>query len=265
MRTRWQGLRLLLFSALLASHAAAEDRERLARAVASVAQAVRSDPAALGPALAILSPENREALRRLYGPDATRAVGAMRLADVPSVDTPAARDDALADFLGAQPELAELAGAGLARALHQADAFYAGRGLPLPEAVKVILSISFPREVLDGARVIVTGTEANLPALVNQVQASVGDAVGGVSAVTIGDLVTFSEIPEASAVDFWAHELQHVVQYRRLGGIDAFAAVYSTDYRKLEDDANAVAGRALREARDVLTVIHALAGESTAR
>jgi hypothetical protein len=113
--------------------------------------------------------------------------------------------------------------------------------------------------VLERVRVVDTDAEGSLPAIINEVQTQIGEAAaGGQSAVTIDDVIAFSDIPDPSAIDFWAHEVQHVVQYQKLGGIDGFAAQYTRDYRKLEADANAAAAKALADAHDVLTVIRAL-------
>lgn len=48
------------------------------------------------------------------------------------------------------------------------------------------------------------------------------------------------------------------MQYRQLGGIDAFAATYTKDYRRQEGNANAVSKKAVVGAQNVLAVIHAL-------
>jgi hypothetical protein len=170
----------------------------------------------------------------------------------------APHDDVLADILRAEPGLVQFGSIGLARVLRQTQQYYAERGGLLPDAVKAMLSITFPEEVLDRVRVIDTDAEETLPAIINEVQTNFGEAVGGHSAVTIDNIIAFSEIPEPSAVDFWAHEIQHVMQYRKLGGIDAFAAAYTKDYRRLEDDANAVAQKAVIDAQKVLLVIRVL-------
>jgi hypothetical protein len=251
----------VLGTLLVASSAGASDLERLAEAVEAGARAARSSEGFEGSLiLGRIDPEQLELLRKTFGADAARAVGDLKVQSAGSLGTRSApEDDVLADILRAEPGLAQIGSLGLARALRQTQQFYAGRGKPLPDAVRVMLSITFSREVLDGARVVDTDDEASLPAIINELQTSFGEAVGGVSAVTVGDLITFSELPDLSTVEFWAHEIQHVVQYRRLGGIDAFAAAYTTDYRKLEADANAVARQAVIDAQNVLTVIHALA------
>lgn len=250
----------ILGTLLLASFAGAKDLDELAQAVEAFAQASRWSERLEDPRfLAGIDPEQLELLRETYDARAAEAVADLRLQTVTTVEAVAVpEEDVLGDILGAQPELVQLGAMGLARALRQAHETYAGRGKPLPDAVKVILSITFSREVLDSVRVIDTDAEGSLPAILNEVQTSIGDAAGGRSAVTIDNIIAFSEVPDPASIDFWAHEIQHVVQYRQLGGIDAFAARYITDHRKLEDDANALAAKGLIDAQNVLTVVRAL-------
>jgi hypothetical protein len=248
-----RSLASLLCALIVATRAGADAHEALLWRVQAVAQAIRAGE------LASVSPEQLDLLRKTFGADAASALADVKLGDVATVETVDPRDDPLADFLGAQPELARLGAVALAEAMHQARATYAHSGAPLPPGVRVLLSLSFPAAVLDRVRVVDTDAEGSLPAIINEIQTRYGEAAaGGQSAVTIDDLVAFSEIPDASALDFWAHEVQHVVQFQKLGGIDGFAATYTRDYRKLEADANAVAAKALADARDVLTVMRAL-------
>lgn len=248
-----RALAWMLAAMLGASVAAADEREELAWRVQAVARAVRANE------LASISPEQLELLRESFGAGAAAAVGDVKLPKVVTVETVDPPDDPLADLLGTQPELARIGGMALAQAMHQAHTDYAGAGGRLPAGVRVLLSLSFPEEVLDRVRVVDTEAEGSLPAIINEIQTRYGEAAaGGQSAVTIDDVIAFSEIPDASAIDFWAHEVQHVVQFRKLGGIDGFAAQYARDYRKLEADANEVAEKALADAHDVLTVIRAL-------
>lgn len=256
----WRSLVAILCTIPITSFAGTTDRERLAEAVEAVARAARSSEGFEGSRiLDRLDPEQFELLRTTFGANAARAVGDLRVQRVGTLETRVVPDDdVLSGILRAEPGLVQLGSLGLARALRQTHQFYAKSGNPLPDAVKVMLSITFPKEVLDRVRVVDTDAEASLPAIINQVQTNFGEAVNGQSAVTVDDVIAFSQIPELSSVDFWAHEIQHVMQYRQLGGIDAFAAAYAADYRKLEGDAKAVSDKAVIDAQDVLTVIRAL-------
>jgi hypothetical protein len=206
-----------------------------------------------------IDPEQLALLRATYGPEAARAVGDLRLEDAGAVETRIPPEgDALADLLRSEPALGRLGSLGLAGLLRRAHDYYAGAGHPVPDAVKILLSITFSRELLDRARVVDSDAEGSLPAILRELQASFGEAVGGNYAVAIGNLIAFSEIPTPSEVDFWAHELRHVVQYRQLGGIDAFAAAYTKDFRRLEGEAGAASRQGVRDAQKVLTVIRLL-------
>jgi hypothetical protein len=158
-------------------------------------------------------------------------------------------DQPKGDIFDTEIDLTHLGEVGLANALREAHAYYARSAKPLPEPVRSKLAAGFPKQVLDRVRVALTGEEGTLPAIINFVQTRFGDAVGGTSAVTIDDIVAFSQIPEPSELEFWAHEVEHTVQYRRLGGIDGFAAEYTRSYQRLEDEANRVAAEVAAAAR----------------
>jgi hypothetical protein len=55
-------------------------------------------------------------------------------------------------------------------------------------------------------------------------------------AVTLDDVVLFSDARLAQDPGFWAHELTHVEQYRRYG-VDGFARRYVSDWEGLEREA----------------------------
>lgn len=55
-------------------------------------------------------------------------------------------------------------------------------------------------------------------------------------AVTLNDVVLFSDARLAQDVGFWAHELTHVEQYRRYG-VEGFARRYVEDWESLEAEA----------------------------
>ena len=55
-------------------------------------------------------------------------------------------------------------------------------------------------------------------------------------AVTLSDVILFSDAGLAQDPGFWAHELTHVEQYRRYG-VDGFARRYVNDWESLEREA----------------------------
>lgn len=243
---------------LFASFAGANDLQKLAQAVDAATQAAQSSEG-----FQRIDPEQLALLRAAFGPEAARAVGDLRVESAGAVETRIPPEgDVLADVLRSEPILGQLGSLGLAGLLRRAHDYYAGAGHPVPNAVKVMLSITFSRELLDRTRVVDSDAEGSVPAIFRELQASFGEAVGGEYAVTIGNLIAFSEIPKPSEIDFWAHELRHVVQYRQLGGIDAFAAAYTRDFKKLEGEANAASRQGVRDAQKVLTVVRALNPDS---
>ena len=66
-----------------------------------------------------------------------------------------------------------------------------------------------------------------------------GDAI----AVTLGETVVFRDTGEAADPALWAHELEHVAQYRRLGAM-GFARAYVRCPGVMEAEARAAARRA---------------------
>jgi Domain of unknown function (DUF4157) len=61
---------------------------------------------------------------------------------------------------------------------------------------------------------------------------------GGMAAVTLDDTIVFKDSASGFKPDLWAHELIHVLQYRRLG-VEGFANIYSFDWNSLEREAYA--------------------------
>jgi hypothetical protein len=107
---------------------------------------------------------------------------------------------------------------------------------PVPRQVVEGLSGYFPPELLREVRYRSGGnTEMSLPGLAFQY----GDA----AAITMIDVVVFqSEADAQSDLKLWAHELTHVMQYRRWG-VDGFAARYVADGNAVEREAYANADR----------------------
>lgn len=67
-------------------------------------------------------------------------------------------------------------------------------------------------------------------------------------AVTLSDVILFSDAGLAQDPGFWAHELTHVEQYRRYG-VDGFARRYVNDWESLEREARQRATRIRAELR----------------
>src|SRR5262249_37610195 len=139
---------LILFAIPLASFAGPEEFEKLGKAVEAVSRASRSSEGAGDSGiLDRIDRDQRDLLAKNFGPAAARAVDHLRVrAVLPPERDVASGEDVLADILRADPELIELGSMGLATALRQTQQYYVGRGNPLPDAVKVMLAVTFPRE-----------------------------------------------------------------------------------------------------------------------
>lgn len=107
---------------------------------------------------------------------------------------------------------------------------------PIPPQVAAALTGYFPPDLLRSVRFRAGQVaDLSLPALAFQY----GDA----AAVTLDNLVVFDHEADAQTdLKLWAHELTHVMQYRRWG-IDGFAARYVADSNGVEREAYGNADR----------------------
>ena len=100
----------------------------------------------------------------------------------------------------------------------------------MPDQIRTALSPYFDDAILDGARWTTAGHDLGLGSLLARWYYEEG-------AVTLKDLIVFSDAAVAENLWLWAHELAHMEQYRRLG-TEGFAARYVSDWRALESEAN---------------------------
>lgn len=137
--------------------------------------------------------------------------------------------------------LDDVVGIPLGAALHQAKAYYEPKAKPLPEKVLVLLGQTFDKSHLAKVRYIVDSDGGTIAGLINGIKDQMGDLHDGNHAVAIDNIIVFAKEPRGKDdLFFWAHEVQHTVQYAQLG-IDGFAAEYTKDYKSLEEDADRVA------------------------
>ncbi|MDP2214947.1 DUF4157 domain-containing protein [Phenylobacterium sp.] len=120
-------------------------------------------------------------------------------------------------------------------ALVQAIRFSRARALeqdprPMPERVRTALAPYFTDEILESARWTKAGEDLGLGSLLARWYYDEG-------AVTLKDVIVFSDGKVAQNLWLWAHELAHMEQYRRMG-VNGFAARYASDWRELEAQAN---------------------------
>lgn len=100
----------------------------------------------------------------------------------------------------------------------------------MPDEIRASLAPYFSDEILESARWTTAGRDLGLGSLLARWYYEEG-------AVTLKDLIVFSDDAVAENVWLWAHELAHMEQYRRLG-TEGFAARYVSDWRTLEAEAN---------------------------
>jgi hypothetical protein len=135
------------------------------------------------------------------------------------------------------PQLSDYAAGLLAQWIDNSRSEAVQQGVqPMPLPVYRALRSYFPPGLLDSVRYRGgSTTDDPLPFLAF----TYGDA----TALTLGDVIMFRD-PAAAQHDLklWAHELTHVLQYRRWG-LQGFAARYVSDHAGVEREAYANADR----------------------
>jgi outer membrane protein assembly factor BamB len=91
-----------------------------------------------------------------------------------------------------------------------------------------------PNTRLAGLRMIDTGNE------IGPEHIAIGKDGKVYAAMSGGNLIRLEPDGSKQAMHWWAHELQHIVQYNKLG-VDGFASEYIKNYKSLETEAEAKA------------------------
>lgn len=112
--------------------------------------------------------------------------------------------------------------------------------VPRLGGVKAKLAGFYPADVLDAARWTVGSVSISVPDVTNQFRKIFQDVD---NAVTVGHITVFVREP-SSSYHWWAHELQHQVQYHQWG-IDSFAYKYVTSCHEVESGAEDQAQKAV--------------------
>lgn len=123
----------------------------------------------------------------------------------------------------------------LAALLQSASDQLAAVAKPVPDLIKLVLKSYFASDILEGAKYVVGKVGINLPEAINGIQSFMGNKS---HAVTVPGVIVFSVEPEQSkqSLHWWAHELQHIAQYGKLG-VAGFASEYVRNYQGLEEEA----------------------------
>jgi hypothetical protein len=128
----------------------------------------------------------------------------------------------------------------LAAAIRAAELQYLPNSQSLPADVRAKLAPYYPPGLLDNARWAAGSVSMSVPDVTNQAR----KIFSGVdNAVTVGRVTVFVRDPK-DAYHWWAHELQHQVQYNDWG-IDEFAYRYVTTCHNVESNAEDKAQQAI--------------------
>ena len=136
---------------------------------------------------------------------------------------------------GVRDALLERAAAGLATAIRDSRRQAVERGVdPIPPLIRAALDPYFPPQILDKAKWTTAAGISLDGVLTNWFNLE--------GAVTLGEVIAFSDGTQTQDVELWAHELTHVVQYEELG-IETFAFQYVHDFSAMENQASSNASR----------------------
>ena len=136
----------------------------------------------------------------------------------------------------------------LAASLQQAIDLYKSRAKPIPTTVVELLSTTHSAETLNDAKFTIDDNLGSLPGAIIFLREKIG---ADNFAVTVGNIIVFAKDPGLSNMHFWAHELQHTAQYRKLG-VQGFATKYLTDSAAMEAEAEEYGKKADEEAPIIL-------------
>jgi hypothetical protein len=101
---------------------------------------------------------------------------------------------------------------------------------PVPESIRTELEPHFDEETLEAARWTISQPRLTLDALVVEAFPRFG-------AMTFDEVIVFRSAADAADLSLWAHELVHVEQFRRAGGVAGFAHAYLGHWPDLEAEA----------------------------
>jgi Domain of unknown function (DUF4157) len=142
-------------------------------------------------------------------------------------------------------DISVVVGLPLATAIIQARDYYHSKAVPLKDGMKLLLSQGgFLRpEHIEQVRYIVDADGGTIASLINRLMKELGHVGGdGNHAVTIDNIIVFAKEPSHGMKDlyFWAHEVQHTVQYKNWG-VEKFAEQYTTKFGEVEAEADDIA------------------------
>lgn len=98
---------------------------------------------------------------------------------------------------------------------------------PVPASIRSALAPHFDERTLDSARWTVSGDRLSLDTLIVA-------AFPRYKAMTFKDTIVFQSASDAGDLGLWIHELLHVEQVGRTGGISRFSREYLADWANIE-------------------------------
>jgi Domain of unknown function (DUF4157) len=119
-------------------------------------------------------------------------------------------------------------GSSLAFAIRQAKEQAKNGCQPVPATIIQTLSRFLPTDVFNGVCWNTYGQRFALDSILLRDM--------NMGAVTLEDVIVFQDGNQASRPELWAHEMIHVLQYRRLG-LESFANIYTYDFNSIEGEA----------------------------
>lgn len=194
--------------------------------------------------------------RNVLGNVAGDAIAVVSLPSMIVSALPAALVDSVISISEDAEAVEDVVGIPLNAALKQAHQALEGRARPMPGTVFALLKGTFGEDHLSEVRYLTNKETGNIAGLINALQSQFGEAFENNHAVTIGNIIVFAEEPSHKVDDayFWAHEVQHTVQYAKLG-FDGFAGEYTRNHGALEDEADQVAQKAIDEINTLLAAL----------
>ncbi len=190
-------------------------------------------------------------IKDIVGEDLGKVIEVVRLPEKIGLATGSqTHNKAVNIILKQDVNLKEIVTIPLAASINQAIELYKERALEIPQGIRMLLATTFDSEILHNARFVIDNNLSSLPSAINFLQCAFNEN----HAVTVGNIVVFAKDPGLSAIRFWAHEIQHTVQYKNLG-VEDFAAKYPTDYKEMESDAETVASKAVKDAEVILAFV----------
>jgi hypothetical protein len=204
-----------------------------------------------GQALSAIDQATENKIKQAVGGDLAKVIEVVRLPQkierAVAIQTIATVGDSLAKQKFDPKEFGAIP---FAAVLQQAIDLYKSRGQDIPQSIKMMLATTFDKGTLDNARFVIDDNLGSLPGAINFLKEQSNDN----HAVTVGNIIVFAKDPGLNNIRFWAHEMQHTVQYAKLG-VSGFAAKYATDYAAMEKEADDVATKAEADAEVILRFV----------